>query len=301
MVISVVVPVYNGQAFVAEAIDSALAQAGPREVVVVDDGSTDDTPKILSRYGDSIHVVRQKNRGLPGARNAGVRAASGDLVCFLDADDLHPPDYLARFRAAAEAAPDADVCHCGWRGVTFDGEVLYENPFPLPLDEDTFHRIVRGSPPVNAMCVRRRVFARVGEFDERYRIQDDWDFWLRMAVSGTRFKSATGNVALVRRHGASLSARGRLRMVQEGLAILQRHVDAHLKTCRAAERCPAIREIGFWKRAALQASADGIARRLSLSGRAGTYASLAIALAVNPRLLPAAFVRLQPHFKDADA
>src|SRR5262249_29491838 len=137
------------------------------------------------------------------------------------------------------------------------------------------------------------LFARVGHFDERYRIQDDWDFWLRMAVSGTRFSAVPGNVAIVRRHDASLSARGRQRMVNEGLQILQSHVGTHLKMCPIAPRCPGVREIDLWKRAALQASADGIAGRLRLSGRAGTCASLAMAVARRPRLLSAAFWRLQ--------
>jgi glycosyltransferase involved in cell wall biosynthesis len=300
-VISVIVPVYNGADFVGEAVESALSQAPPVDVVVVDDGSTDGTPEVLARFGDRITVIRQVNRGLPSARNAGVRASRGDLICFLDADDLHPSGYLERFRDAAAAAPGADVFHCGWKGITFGGDILYANESPLPLDDDIFHQIVGGSPPVNALCVRRDVFARLGLFDERYRIQDDWDFWLRMAGAGMRFRGVSGNVAVVRRHDTSLSARGRLRMVQEGLAILQRHVGGHLKTCIAAGSCPGIREIQLWKRAALQASADGIANRLNLTGKAGTYASVAIALAANPRLLPAAFVRLRQHIKEADA
>src|SRR4051812_46430326 len=100
--ISVVIPVYNGEAFVVDAIDSVLAQEGATfELIVIDDGSTDATQAILARYGDKIIVHRQANAGEPAARNAGIPRMRGELALFLDADDLIPPGYLGRFASAA--------------------------------------------------------------------------------------------------------------------------------------------------------------------------------------------------------
>ena len=86
--ISVIIPCYNSGTHLAQAIDSVLAQTCPAsEIIVVDDGSTDDSPAIMARYGDRIRVVRQANAGLPAARNAGIQAATGEWLAFLDADD----------------------------------------------------------------------------------------------------------------------------------------------------------------------------------------------------------------------
>ena len=137
--ISIVIPVYNGEAFVADAIDSVLAQKGAAfELIVIDDGSTDATPAILARYGRAIAVHRQPNRGEGAARNAALSYLRGDLVLFLDADDLLPAGYLDRFAAAAREAPEIEVFHCGWHTVTFDGKPVYAVEEPRPIDVDPF-------------------------------------------------------------------------------------------------------------------------------------------------------------------
>src|SRR5687767_14566662 len=105
--VSVVIPTYNYGRYVGDAIDSALAQTRPPdEVVVVDDGSTDDTPDRLAAYGDRIRVVRQTNQGLSAARNAGIRAAHGDWVAFLDSDDAFHPRKLELQLGALARRPE---------------------------------------------------------------------------------------------------------------------------------------------------------------------------------------------------
>ena len=96
--IDVIIPVYNGFAFVADAIRSVLKQEiSPSEIIVVDDASTDDTPEALSKFSDQICVIRhQHNLGLPSARNTGIRAGSAELVAFLDADDVWTQDKLIK-------------------------------------------------------------------------------------------------------------------------------------------------------------------------------------------------------------
>jgi hypothetical protein len=112
--VSLIIATFNHERFLAVALDSALAQtlAGV-EVIVVDDGSTDDTPAVLSRYTDRVRVIRQANRGLAAARNAGLAAARGTYVSFLDADDVVTPR-----RRRPSAGPIATCSSRPWRPVT---------------------------------------------------------------------------------------------------------------------------------------------------------------------------------------
>jgi glycosyltransferase involved in cell wall biosynthesis len=284
--ISVVIPVYNGEAFVADAIDSVLAQKGAAfELIVVDDGSTDATPAILSRYGDAITVYRQPNRGEGAARNAALSHLRGELALFLDADDLLPLGYLDRFAAAAREAPEIEVLHCGWRGVNLDGETLYAYAEPQPIDADPFHELpIWGSPAINAVLVRWSALARVGGFDRALRVQADWDFCLRLAASGARFRGVPGNVAIVRRRPESVSNRRVLELGPVGLAVLERHLRGH-------PRCPACARVDEslrgWQRFALISEERRIAGRIGLTGRAAKWIGTLLAVVRHPRLIGA--------------
>ena len=109
--VSCIIPVFNGARFLGEAVDSILAQTyRPCEVIVVDDGSTDATGDVIAGYGERVVAVRQPNRGEAAARNAGVRAARGALVAFLDADDLWGPEKLTRQAAKLGEDPRIDLC-----------------------------------------------------------------------------------------------------------------------------------------------------------------------------------------------
>jgi len=111
--VSLVIATFNHARFVGEALDSALAQTlRAVEVVVVDDGSTDDTPAVLARYDGRILVIRQPNRGLAAARNAGLAASRGTYVTFLDADDVLMPTKLAEQVAVLERAPAVGWTYC---------------------------------------------------------------------------------------------------------------------------------------------------------------------------------------------
>ena len=290
--VTVVIPVYNGAAFVTDAIESVLRQKAARlELVVVDDGSTDETPQILSDFGDRICTLRQANRGLSAARNVGIRSASGEFLVFLDADDLLPDGYVQRFSEAAAQSPEAEVFHCGWQAVDFEGHPLYGNETPLPLDADPFHQILlTGSPPIDALFLRRSVLPRVGMFDESLALQEDWDFWLRLAVSGARFQGVPGNVAIVRRHSSSMSRQAGSALALTGLDVLERQLARHPASCSS---CTGARGLAMWRRTALRTSARAITRQLGLSGRPGRWIAVALAVARTPRLLPAALDELR--------
>src|SRR5271167_554440 len=112
--VSVIVPIYNGAATIGRALASVFAQTfTDYEVVVVNDGSTDDTPAVLAGYGDRIHVVTQANRGLPAARNSGIRASSGEYVAFIDDDDEWMPEMLARCAAVLDQDQNCVLAYAG--------------------------------------------------------------------------------------------------------------------------------------------------------------------------------------------
>ena len=211
---------------------------------------------------------------------------------FLDADDLLPPHYLARFVEAAAAAPRAEVFHCGWRGIDFDdGRVLYGQDLPFDLDWDPFHALAAaGSPPISALAVRRRTATRVGPFDETESLQADWDYWLRLAASGATFQGVPGNVAIIRRRNDSMSASAGTQLAVAGLAVLERHLSRH-------QRCPACiySDAGLrsWRQAVLRSSARDFARRLHLEGRTGRLIGAAVAVACRPRLASTAWLALR--------
>src|SRR3954468_8200241 len=150
--ISVVIPVFNGERFLQEALDSVFAQDVPGlEILVVDDGSTDGTEAIARRYGARVSCIRQENRGQASATNVGIRLARAPLVSVLDADDVWEPGALAALQRDLVSAPDADIVS-GLTRRSRDGRPLGD-PFP---------GLFFGSS-----LIRRSMFERVGLQDER--------------------------------------------------------------------------------------------------------------------------------------
>ena len=109
--VSCIIPVFNGERYLREALDSILAQTHrPFDIIVVDDGSTDGTPAVVAGYGVQVRYVRQPNTGPAAARNLGVRSGGGEFIAFLDADDLWHPEKLARQMTRFREQPDLDLC-----------------------------------------------------------------------------------------------------------------------------------------------------------------------------------------------
>lgn len=187
--VSVVIPAYNAAWCVGKAIDSVLAQDFPDlELIVVDDGSTDDTPAVLEAYGDSIRVVQKSNGGLSSARNAGIDAARGELVAFLDADDWWLPGKLGCQVALMRDQPDLGFSSTAARVEDPGGNFLniwacahWEGSFLVHLFRNPADVAGSGS----TVIVRRPLFERTGGFDETLRSLEDIDMWMRLAaVSG---------------------------------------------------------------------------------------------------------------------
>lgn len=178
--ISGIVPVWNGERFLAEALESMLAQTRPPlEIIVVDDGSTDRSPDIAGTFADRIRYVRQPNQGPPSARNAGIALARGDLIAFLDADDIWHPDKTARQAARFDARPELDYCVTGIQNIWMP-EVDAERVRFLN------HPRGRSVPGYvsQTLMVRRSAFARLGTFDPAVKHADSADWFLRARRAG---------------------------------------------------------------------------------------------------------------------
>lgn len=177
--VSVIIPVYNGEKFLAEALDSVFAQNyEPIEVIVVDDGSTDGTAALLSGYGDRIRYLHQENQGQAAARNRALGIVSGELIAFLDADDIWLPDKLHQQIAYLRANPSVGVV------ATQMEAFLDEDAGWIPgLNRAYWESAPPGLLPSTLLC-RRALFYSVGYFAEELRLAEDTDWLFRLKEKG---------------------------------------------------------------------------------------------------------------------
>ncbi len=180
--VSVIIPTYNRDWIVKEAIESVLAQDfSDYELIVVDDGSDDRTPEILAAYEDPITVIRQSNRGVSAARNRGIAAATGRLIAFLDSDDLWLPQKLSVQVNFFAENPDAVICQTEERWVR-NGVRVNPKKRHLKFSGMIFERslaLCLVSP--SAVMITKALFDAVGVFDEDLPACEDYDLWLRIS------------------------------------------------------------------------------------------------------------------------
>jgi len=173
--VSVIVPSFNHAAYIGEALDSIFTQRHrPLEVIVVDDGSTDDTGAVLGPYRDRISVVKQTNAGPAAARNAGLARATGAFITFLDADDMWHPDKLERQLARFDARPELELSICCVESF-YAGDPAEEERL---LREREQPKVMTGVV-VQTFVARASLFERVGGFDPRFRFAEDADWYVR--------------------------------------------------------------------------------------------------------------------------
>jgi glycosyltransferase involved in cell wall biosynthesis len=207
-IVSAVIPAYNGERFLRQAIDSALAQTYPSiEVIVIDDGSTDGTPEILSGYGRSIRVFRQENAGQAAARNFGIARSAGQWIAFLDQDDLWDP---RKIETQLSMAQDVDALICSdaqvidGTGTVLRTRMVSENASPSPTLRDL---IVSNTVMAVTVLARREAVEAVGGFDPTNRLgTEDFQLWLRLAARGYRFRFLNQVLASYRWHGDNMSS-----------------------------------------------------------------------------------------------
>src|SRR5581483_4193490 len=237
--VSVVIPSFNGARLLAEAVESVLAQTHPAvETIVVDDGSTDDTPALVARWGDRIRYLRQANRGVCAARNAGLAAARGVYVTFLDHDDRFTPEKLARQAAVLDAHPDAGVVYTGWRFIDAEGRPFPPVAWPRHEGDVLAELVIANFVFLGAVMVRRSLLAETGGFDEALRGAEDWELWLRLARHGARWACVDAPLFEYRLHDEQRHRRGAERRATNRIAVLRAvFADPHLPAAvRARER-----------------------------------------------------------------
>lgn len=180
--VSVIIPTYNRGWIIREAIDSVMVQDyRDFELIVVDDGSTDNTPDILDSFRDEIRVLRQENQGVSAARNRGLAAASGRFIAFLDSDDLWLPQKLLRQVEFFNKNPDAQICQTEetWirKGVRVNPKKRHKKPRGMIFEPSLALCLVSPS----AVMIRASLFEKVGGFDETLPACEDYDLWLRIS------------------------------------------------------------------------------------------------------------------------
>ena len=205
--VSVIIPVYNGAAEVRRAIDSALAQKNCTvEVIVLNDGSRDETDSVLAEYGDRIRAVNQQNCGLSKTRNNGIALATGEWVAFLDHDDYWQPEKLSlQLEAARRTGFDVVYTNAGNFGdvarvaeLRSEPQGMAEGDLLEPLLLDNF--IV-----VSSVMIRRSVIQETGGFDTSLPSVEDWDLWLKLSALGVRFAAVREPVTMYQWRPGSMS------------------------------------------------------------------------------------------------
>jgi len=224
--VSVVVPVYNGERYLTEALDSILAQTFQSfEVICIDDGSTDGSLAILEGFLDRVTLVRQTNAGQGAARNVGARIANGTYLAFLDQDDRWYPHKLERQAAMLDAHSDAVLVHC-------NSDRMDKNGRTLLIGATQAERITALASPLgrligevlvlpSAMMVRREAFERAGMFDPLLRGFEDFDLCARLKREG-RFLFQEESGMCYRLHGEGFSSAGGQAVIQSRERFLHR-------------------------------------------------------------------------------
>jgi glycosyltransferase involved in cell wall biosynthesis len=229
--VSVVIPTYNRPQYVTQAIDSVLNQTYPNiEVLVINDGSTDNTLDVLASYKDRIRIVTKQNAGLSAARNTGIRESRGELIAFLDDDDRWLPHKLT-VQAPLFADPKVNLVHTaghffdesnGWENIQFFGDVDFHDVLDMKIIY------------VQSVIARKTVFDDIGFFDEALRSCEDVDMWLRIS-SKYRMTGIDNCTVDIRCHAASMQHN--IEVMYTSLSkVLERnsHYHGDCALCRAA-------------------------------------------------------------------
>lgn len=188
--VSIIIPLYNMERYIKECVESALNQTcADTEVIVVDDGSTDNSPMLLEGFGDKITVIRQKNQGPAKALNNGIRAATGDFIAWMGSDDLYLPDFVEEHLNKFEKEPYLDIIYTDYIIIDAKGNEIKTVKCPSPLSYPLFIKMLLTNNFINGSTVmmRKECFEKVGYYDETLKASVDADMWFRLLFHNCKF------------------------------------------------------------------------------------------------------------------
>ena len=194
--ISVIIPVYNAESFLSAALNSVLRQDMlPAEIIVIDDGSTDETTRVMEQYKHQITAIHQSNQGPAAARNVGLEVASGNMIAFLDADDLWPVYHLRLLAECLHESPDIGVSLGHIQHIAMESTInrlsLIDEPFSLLK--------------LDSALIRKSVLDRVGFLDESLRFSEDVDWFMRAREAEIQMMLRQDVILYYRRHDANMT------------------------------------------------------------------------------------------------
>jgi glycosyltransferase involved in cell wall biosynthesis len=303
---SVIVAAYQAAGTIGEAVESVLAQTlAPQEIIVCDDGSTDDIAGALARFGEKVRLLRQKHRGPGAAKQTAIEMASGEFVVVLDADDLFHPRRLEALGDAVATRPDLDLLTTDAL-YEIDGVVVhrcYGSPSDF-VTKDQRRAILERNFVFGAAAIRRGTLLGVGGFDTSLDRLDDWDCWIRLLLAGSVAGLVNEPLYRYRVRLGSLSVDRAADLHQEVRMLERVRANPHL---RPDERPLLERSIRVARNSALLAEAEEAVRH---SGRGGRRLLASVAIAsgmparrrlvaisgiVAPRLAAGRLRRQEPH------
>lgn len=246
--VSVIIPAYNAAAYIGKAVDSVLAQTwSDLEILVVDDGSTDDTAQALSVYGARVRILRQANAGPAAARNLGLANAMGEYVAFLDADDFWRPQKLQCQVELLDAQASVGFCSTATALVDPQGNPLGNwpcGPADAPMPDILFMQGTVISGSTSGVLARRRLVMEAGGFDTSLRGFEDPDLWIRLAAC-TRYRCIPEVLTVVVRTPLSVSS-NMVNMRRATLASFRKNRNL----------LPPAKRGGYWRAACARALTD---------------------------------------------
>ncbi len=221
---SAVIAAFQAAAYIGDAIDSLLAQTlAPHEIIVCDDGSTDDLTGALRPYRDRVILIRKENGGEASAKNAAARSAAGDFLAIIDADDVYLPERLEALAELSAKRSDLDLLTTDCFMVV-DGRVVRQGDHPgyrFETDNQRLAILQRNFLVGGITAVRRERFLEIGGFDESLRWATDWDCWIRLILTGSSAGLVAAPLAEYRIRPTGLAS-NRLRMFEGRIAVLQK-------------------------------------------------------------------------------
>jgi glycosyltransferase involved in cell wall biosynthesis len=225
-----VIPVFNGERFLREAVQSVLDQKySPVEIIIVDDGSTDGTETVARGFRETVRYLKQTNKGPAAARNRGIEHAQGSLLAFADADDLWPPEKLGLQLPYLIEDPAIEIVMGRIQ------QVFVAQDQGEPFGEPAF------SVNLGSAVIRKSVFERVGLFDETMRYSEDVDWFMRAREGGAAIKTIDAVVLLYRQHDQNMT-RGKSTSELNVLKALKRSLDRRRERSGVAAALPTFKD-----------------------------------------------------------